>query len=47
MSGRKLIFSFLGNNQGGKNHEATDVLDGLSLAMIVEFDERSPHCCKK
>jgi D-alanyl-D-alanine carboxypeptidase/D-alanyl-D-alanine-endopeptidase (penicillin-binding protein 4) len=47
LSGRKLIFSFLGNNQGGKNHEATDVLDGLSLAMIVEFDERSPHCCKK
>jgi len=47
LSGRQLIFAFLGNNQGGKNHEATDVLDALSLAMIVEFDERSPHCCKK
>ena len=47
LTGRKLIFSFLGNNQGGKNHEATDVLDALSLAMIVEFDEHSPHCCKK
>ena len=46
-NGRKLIFSFLANNQGGKGHEATDVLDGLSLAMIQEFDERPPHCCKK
>jgi D-alanyl-D-alanine carboxypeptidase/D-alanyl-D-alanine-endopeptidase (penicillin-binding protein 4) len=46
-NGRKLIFSFLGNNQGGKNHEAIDVLDGLSLAMIEEFDQRSPGCCKK
>jgi D-alanyl-D-alanine carboxypeptidase/D-alanyl-D-alanine-endopeptidase (penicillin-binding protein 4) len=46
-NGRKLIFSFLGNNQGGKNHEAIDALDGLSLAMIEEFDQRSPSCCRK
>ncbi|HXJ07372.1 MAG TPA: D-alanyl-D-alanine carboxypeptidase/D-alanyl-D-alanine-endopeptidase [Candidatus Acidoferrum sp.] len=38
-SGRRLIFSFLSNNQGGKNHEAADALNGLCLAMIEEFDE--------
>jgi D-alanyl-D-alanine carboxypeptidase/D-alanyl-D-alanine-endopeptidase (penicillin-binding protein 4) len=37
--GRRLIFSFLGNNQGGKNHEAADALNGLCVAMIEEFDE--------
>lgn len=41
-SGRRLIFSFLGNNQGGKNHEASDALDGLCLAMIEEFDRKPP-----
>ena len=40
-SGRTLIFSFLSNNQGGKNHEATDALDALCVAMIEEFDERA------
>jgi len=38
--GRRLIFSFLGNNQGGKNHEASDALDGLCLAMMEEFDRK-------
>jgi D-alanyl-D-alanine carboxypeptidase/D-alanyl-D-alanine-endopeptidase (penicillin-binding protein 4) len=38
-SGRRLIFSFLGNNQGGNNHEAADALNGLCVAMIEEFDE--------
>ncbi len=38
-SGRRLIFSFLSNNQGGKNHEAADALNGLCVAMIEEFDE--------
>jgi D-alanyl-D-alanine carboxypeptidase/D-alanyl-D-alanine-endopeptidase (penicillin-binding protein 4) len=37
-AGRRLIFSFLSNNQGGKNHEATDALDALCVAMIEEFD---------
>jgi D-alanyl-D-alanine carboxypeptidase/D-alanyl-D-alanine-endopeptidase (penicillin-binding protein 4) len=37
-SGRRLIFSFLSNNQGGKNHEAADALNGLCIAMIQEFD---------
>jgi serine-type D-Ala-D-Ala carboxypeptidase/endopeptidase (penicillin-binding protein 4) len=37
--GRRLIFSFLGNNQGGRNHEAADALNGLCVAMIEEFDE--------
>lgn len=36
--GRKLIFSFLSNNQFGKNHEVHDTLDGLCLAMLEEFD---------
>jgi D-alanyl-D-alanine carboxypeptidase/D-alanyl-D-alanine-endopeptidase (penicillin-binding protein 4) len=40
--GRQLIFSFLGNNQGGKNHEATDALDALCVAMIEEFDNKPP-----
>jgi len=39
-SGRRLIFSFLSNNQGGKSHEASDALDGLCLAMIEEFDRK-------
>jgi D-alanyl-D-alanine carboxypeptidase/D-alanyl-D-alanine-endopeptidase (penicillin-binding protein 4) len=38
--GRRLIFSFLSNNQGGKNHEASDALDSLCLAMIEEFDRK-------
>jgi serine-type D-Ala-D-Ala carboxypeptidase/endopeptidase (penicillin-binding protein 4) len=37
-SGRRLIFSFLSNNQGGKNHEAADALNGLCVGMIQEFD---------
>jgi len=37
-SGRGLIFSFLSNNQGGKNHEAADALTGLCVAMIEEFN---------
>jgi D-alanyl-D-alanine carboxypeptidase/D-alanyl-D-alanine-endopeptidase (penicillin-binding protein 4) len=38
--GRRLIFSFLSNNQGGKNHEASDALDGLCIAMLEEFDRK-------
>jgi D-alanyl-D-alanine carboxypeptidase/D-alanyl-D-alanine-endopeptidase (penicillin-binding protein 4) len=38
LSGRRLIFSFLSNNQGGKNHEAADGLTGLCVAMIEEFN---------
>jgi len=41
-TGRRLIFSFLSNNQGGKNHEASDALDGLCVAMIEEFDGQPP-----
>ena len=37
LGGRRLIFSFLSNNQGG-NHEASEVLDALCLAMVEEFD---------
>ena len=36
--GRRLIFSFLSNNQGGKSHEAADALTGLCVAMLEEFD---------
>src|SRR5712692_4960469 len=51
-SGRRLIFSFLSNNQGGKNHEVADALAGLCVAMLEEFhvtpgkralEHRSPH----
>jgi D-alanyl-D-alanine carboxypeptidase/D-alanyl-D-alanine-endopeptidase (penicillin-binding protein 4) len=38
--GRLLLFSFLSNNQGGKNHEASDALDALCVAMIEEFDNQ-------
>ena len=38
--GRKLIFSFLSNNQGGKNHEVHEAIDGLCLAMVEEFDQK-------
>ncbi len=37
LSGRRLIFSFLSNNQGGKGREAADALTGLCVAMIEEF----------
>jgi len=40
--GRRLIFSFLSNNQGGKNHEAADALTGLSVAMLEEFNVMPP-----
>jgi D-alanyl-D-alanine carboxypeptidase/D-alanyl-D-alanine-endopeptidase (penicillin-binding protein 4) len=40
--GRRLIFSFLSNNQGGKNHEASDALTGLSVAMLEEFNVAPP-----
>jgi serine-type D-Ala-D-Ala carboxypeptidase/endopeptidase (penicillin-binding protein 4) len=41
-SGRRLIFSFLSNNQTGKNHEATDALTGLCVAMLEEFNTAPP-----
>jgi serine-type D-Ala-D-Ala carboxypeptidase/endopeptidase (penicillin-binding protein 4) len=44
--GRVLIFSFLSNNQGGKNHEATDALDALCVAMIEEFDNKAPKSAR-
>jgi len=36
--GRKLIFSFLSNNQGAKNHEVHTAIDAVCLAMVEEFD---------
>jgi len=38
--GRKLMFSFLGNNQGAKNHEVHSAIDGVCRAMVEEFDEK-------
>jgi D-alanyl-D-alanine carboxypeptidase/D-alanyl-D-alanine-endopeptidase (penicillin-binding protein 4) len=38
--GRKLLFSFLSNNQGGKNHELHVAIDGVCLAMMEEFDQK-------
>jgi serine-type D-Ala-D-Ala carboxypeptidase/endopeptidase (penicillin-binding protein 4) len=40
-AGRRLIFSFLSNNQGLKNHEVHTALDGLCLAMLEEFDVKT------
>ncbi|HXM93850.1 MAG TPA: D-alanyl-D-alanine carboxypeptidase/D-alanyl-D-alanine-endopeptidase [Candidatus Dormibacteraeota bacterium] len=40
--GRRIIFSFLSNNQGGKNHEAADALAGLCTAMVQEFNVIPP-----
>jgi serine-type D-Ala-D-Ala carboxypeptidase/endopeptidase (penicillin-binding protein 4) len=40
IGGRRLIFSFLSNNEQVKNHEVHDALDGLCQAMIEEFDEK-------
>jgi serine-type D-Ala-D-Ala carboxypeptidase/endopeptidase (penicillin-binding protein 4) len=36
-SGQRLIFSFMGNNQAGKNHEASDILDSLCIAVVEEW----------
>jgi serine-type D-Ala-D-Ala carboxypeptidase/endopeptidase (penicillin-binding protein 4) len=41
-SGRRLIFSFLGNNQYGNNQDSPDALEGLCVAMIEEFNSVSP-----
>jgi len=41
-SERRLIFSFLSNNQGGKSHEAADALTGLCVAMLEEFNVTPP-----
>jgi D-alanyl-D-alanine carboxypeptidase/D-alanyl-D-alanine-endopeptidase (penicillin-binding protein 4) len=46
-SGRRLVFAFMSNNMGSKNHEATDALDALSIAMMEEFDAQGAACCKK
>jgi D-alanyl-D-alanine carboxypeptidase/D-alanyl-D-alanine-endopeptidase (penicillin-binding protein 4) len=46
-AGRRLIFSFLSNNQSGKNHEASDALDALCVAMIEEFDLKPPAPAQK
>ena len=40
--GRRVIFSFLSNNQGGKSHEAADALTGLCVAMLEEFNLMPP-----
>jgi len=38
--GRRLIFSFLSNNESVKGHEVHDAIDGLCAAMMEEFDEK-------
>jgi D-alanyl-D-alanine carboxypeptidase/D-alanyl-D-alanine-endopeptidase (penicillin-binding protein 4) len=58
VGGRRLIFSFLSNNQAGKSHEVHDALDALCLAMLETFngpaaaekpEARKPSCenCRK
>jgi serine-type D-Ala-D-Ala carboxypeptidase/endopeptidase (penicillin-binding protein 4) len=36
--GRRLIFSFLSNNESVQDHQVHDALDGLCMAMVEEFD---------
>jgi D-alanyl-D-alanine carboxypeptidase/D-alanyl-D-alanine-endopeptidase (penicillin-binding protein 4) len=43
LGGRRLIFSFLSNNQAGKNHETADALTGLCVAMLEEFNVTPPN----
>jgi D-alanyl-D-alanine carboxypeptidase/D-alanyl-D-alanine-endopeptidase (penicillin-binding protein 4) len=38
--GRRLIFSFLSNNENVKSHEVHDAIDGLCVAMMEELDEK-------
>jgi len=40
VGGRRLIFSFLSNNENVKGREVHDAIDGMCLAMIEEFDEK-------
>jgi serine-type D-Ala-D-Ala carboxypeptidase/endopeptidase (penicillin-binding protein 4) len=40
--GRRLIFSFLSNNQSGNGREIHDAIDGLCLAMMEEFGAAPP-----
>jgi len=42
LGGRRVIFSFLSNNQGGKSHEAADALTALCVAMLEEFNVTPP-----
>jgi D-alanyl-D-alanine carboxypeptidase/D-alanyl-D-alanine-endopeptidase (penicillin-binding protein 4) len=42
LNGRRLIFSFLGNNQGANSQESSEVLEALCVAMIEEFSSVSP-----
>jgi D-alanyl-D-alanine carboxypeptidase/D-alanyl-D-alanine-endopeptidase (penicillin-binding protein 4) len=46
VAGRRLIFSFMSNNQGGKNHEVSDTLDALCLAMMEEFNPKAARASK-
>jgi D-alanyl-D-alanine carboxypeptidase/D-alanyl-D-alanine-endopeptidase (penicillin-binding protein 4) len=38
LGGRRLIFSFLSNNESVQDHEVHDALEGLCMAMVEEFD---------
>ena len=38
--GRRLIFSFLSNNESVQDHQVHDALDGLCMAMVEEFDAK-------
>lgn len=37
-NGRRLIFSFLSNNNGASGHDIHEAIDGLCLAMVEEFN---------
>ncbi|HTP69271.1 MAG TPA: D-alanyl-D-alanine carboxypeptidase/D-alanyl-D-alanine-endopeptidase [Dongiaceae bacterium] len=38
--GRRLVFSFLSNNESVKGREVHDAIDGLCVAMIEEFERK-------
>ena len=47
LGGRRLVFSFMSNNEDVKNHEVHDAIDGLCAAMIQEFDEKKEEVVKE
>jgi D-alanyl-D-alanine carboxypeptidase/D-alanyl-D-alanine-endopeptidase (penicillin-binding protein 4) len=42
-NGRRLIFSFLGNNLGPISRDSSEVLEALCVAMMEEFNSVSPE----
>lgn len=46
LSGHRIIFSILSNNEGAKNQEATAALDALCVAMVEEIGQKAKETTK-